>query len=197
MRSINVLRGLIPPLAAVAATAALAGFAAPATAGATPRPAQPASGLTISPQPGTPDASPATQISILGAAPRQIQSVRVTGALSGTHAGALRAYSANRGASFVLRTPLTPGEPVAVAIRVAGRRPIRFAFTVARLAPTPPIINIPTTQPAKLQHFVTQPQLIPPRISVDRTRSGPRRGPVPGPVALADRASGEQHGDLD
>jgi Arylsulfotransferase (ASST) len=186
MRSINVLRGLIPPLAAVAATAALAGFAAPATAGATPRPAQPASGLTISPQPGTPDASPATQISILGAAPRQIQSVRVTGALSGAHAGALRAYSANRGASFVLRTPLTPGEPVAVAIRVAGRRPIRFAFTVARLAPTPPIINIPTTQPAKLQHFVTQPQLIPPRISVDR--AGPARAgdlflaPLPSPI---------------
>jgi hypothetical protein len=181
--SINVLRGLIPPLAAAAA---LAGFPAPAAAGTTLRVAQAASRLTISPQPGTPDASPDTQISILGAAPRQIRSVRVAGALSGAHPGALRAYSANRGASFVLRTPLTPGEPVAVAIRVAGRGPIRLAFTVARLAPTPPIINIPTTQPAKLQHFVAQPQLTPPRIGVEKA-GPPGAGdlflaPLPSPI---------------
>ncbi len=169
--------------ASTAATTAIA--SAPAAAGAKGRSANNPK-LTISPEPGTPDASPATQISILGAAPRRIHSVRVTGSLSGVHAGALRAYTANRGASFVLSKPLTQGERVAVQIRVAGRRPIKFSFTVARLAPTPPVINIPVTQPAKLQHFVTQPQLIPPRISVKKTSSSLARDlfltPLPSPI---------------
>jgi Arylsulfotransferase (ASST) len=157
------LRGLATTLAAavVATIATVAGIAAPGTALAR----SPA--LRISPQPGTLDASPRTQLSILGAAPRQIRSVKVSGSLSGAHGGALRAYSANRGASFVLGKPLAQGEQVAVRIRVAGHSPIGFSFTVARLAPTPPIINVARTQPAKLQHFVTRPQLIPPRISVD------------------------------
>ena len=122
----------------------------------------------ISPQPGTPDASPDTQISILGAVPRQIESVSVTGSLSGRHPGALHAFRANRGASFVLRRSLTQGERVAVRIRISGRRPIRFSFTVARLAPTPPIIAVTKVQPAKLQRFVSDPLLLPPRIHVSR-----------------------------
>ncbi len=167
-----MLRGLVPTLAAIAAaTAAGAAVAAPATAAATSRAVHGSAQLAISPQPGTPDASPATQISILGAAPRQIRSVRVRGSVSGVHAGVLRAYSGNRGASFVLPKPLTQGEHVTVEVRVAGHRAIRFSFDVARLAPTPPIINIPTTQPAKLRHYVTRPQLIPPRISVAKPAS--------------------------
>src|SRR5581483_3868736 len=58
--------------------------------------------VAISPAPGTPDASPQTQISILGAAPRSIESVLVTGAQTGTHPGRLHPYSGDRGASFVL-----------------------------------------------------------------------------------------------
>jgi Arylsulfotransferase (ASST) len=178
------LRGLaITVVAATVAAAAL--LAEPPAASARSRAAN-SPRLTVSPQPGTLDASPETQISILGAASRKIQSVRVTGSLSGVHAGALRAYSANRGASFVLSKPLTQGEWVAVQVRVAGRRPIAFSFTVARLAPTPPVINIPTTQPAKLQHFVTQPQLIPPRVSVDKTSSSLAEDlfltPLPSPI---------------
>ena len=145
-----------------ALTAPVCALARSHTAHSTPR-------LTISPEPGTPDASPATQISILGPAPRKIRSVSVTGSLSGAHAGALRAYSGGRGASFVLDEPLTQGELVAVGIRIAGRKPVRFSFTVARLAPTPPVINIKTTQQSKLQHFVSQPQLVPPRIRVDKS----------------------------
>ena len=122
-----MLRGLVPTLAAIAA--ATAAGVAPATARATGRAVHDAAQLAISPQPGTPDASPATQISILGAAPERIRSVRVRGSVSGVHAGVLRAYSANRGASFVLPKPLTQGEHVAVEIRVAGRRAIRFSFT--------------------------------------------------------------------
>ncbi len=67
----------------------------------------------------------------------------------------------------MLRRRFTQGEQVAVTIRVAGHRPIRFTFDIARLAPTPPILSIVTPQLAKLQHFVTQPQLLPPRITVE------------------------------
>src|SRR5947209_4643075 len=109
----------------------------------------------ISPQPGTPDASPQTQISILGVAPSRIRAVSVTGRASGGHPGVLRRYSGNRGASFVLRRPLTQGEQVRVTVRIAGLPARSFAFTVAHLARIPPVIRLPARQPAKLQHFVT------------------------------------------
>ncbi len=124
--------------------------------------------LTITPLPGTPDASPATQISILGVNPARIRSVRVDGAASGLVGGALRGYSGRRGASFVLSRPLEQGERVSVVVRIAGRKPIRFSFTVAHLAATPPLLNSSKLQPDKLEHFVSAPQLLPPRIAVHK-----------------------------
>jgi hypothetical protein len=142
--------------------------------------------VEISPQAGTQDASPRTQISILGVARHEIESVRVAGSVSGTHPGALRTYSGDRGASFVLRRPLTQGERVTVEIRIAGHTPIAFGFTIARLVPNPPIINIPTTQPAKLQHLITQRGLLPPKIAVHRTGPNVRDDlfltPLPSPI---------------
>ena len=131
------------------------------------RPAR-AAAPTISPLPGTPDASPQTQISILGVARRQILAVGVTGSVSGIHAGRLRAYSDGRGASFVLRNPLTQGERVKVRVTLRGQRAVRSDFTVARLAPTPPIIDTLVEQPDKLDHFVSQPSLLAPRIQIRR-----------------------------
>ena len=63
----------------------------------------------------------------------QIRSVSVTGQSSGVHSGRLLSYSAHRGASFVPDQPLTQGESVAVVVRIRGRKPIRFGFTVATL----------------------------------------------------------------
>jgi hypothetical protein len=124
--------------------------------------------LAISPAPGTPDASPQTQISILGTRPALIRKVDVRAQLSGTHAGRLRAYSGARGASFVPAEPFTEGERVHVTLQLRGRKPRRWSFDVARLAATPPILNITTTQPDKLEHFATEPDLLPPRITVRR-----------------------------
>ena len=126
---------------------------------------------TISPLPGTPDASPATQISILGVAPRRIVGVRVTGSISGLHPGRLRPYSAASGASFVLRRPLTEGERVAVVVRLRGERALRSRFGVALPAPIPPVLDALTLQPNKLDHFVSQPSLQAPRITVRRGAS--------------------------
>ncbi len=164
-----------------AGTIALAPATALAAKGSTP-----GAGPTLSPVPGTPDASPNTQISILGVAPGRIRAVRVTGSASGLHRGAFRHYSGRRGASFLLSRPLEQGESVSVRILLAGRRPIAFSFTVARLAPAPPILNLPVVQPTKLNHFVSEPTLLPPRITVSKHTSGFRGDifltPLPSPI---------------
>src|SRR5664279_1568168 len=55
--------------------------------------------VTISPLPGTRDASPQTQISLLGAPASELSVQSVTGSSSGAHSGRLRAYSQGNGAS--------------------------------------------------------------------------------------------------
>jgi hypothetical protein len=144
--------------------------------------------LTISPQPNTPDASPQTQISILGVPRRQIRSVQVTGQSSGAHSGHLHSYSRHRGASFLLDQQLSQGESVSVQIKVKGRKPIRFSFTVATLAPKLGPLNLATTQPDKLDHFASEPGLTPPRITVNKSSKRARGHgsvlltPLPSPV---------------
>src|SRR4051794_9645448 len=161
---------------------ALAALAAPASASAS------GGRLTISPQPSTPDASPATQISILGVARNQIRSVSVAGQASGAHGGHLSAYSGHRGASFLLDQPLTQGESVSVEILIKGRKPIDYSFTVAKLGPSLSPLNLTSIQPDKLDHFVTEPDLTPPRITINRSSKRARGHgsvlltPLPSPV---------------
>jgi hypothetical protein len=149
-----------------------------------------AAGLAISPSPNTPDASPRTQISILGASRSAIRSVRIVGSVTGVHAGRLRAYIASSGASFLPRVPFAQGERVAVTIRIAGRRPIRSSFTIAHLGPIGPPLNIPTPQPGKLDHFLSAPGLLPPRITVNRRAPGLAGDifltPLPAPIIHPD-----------
>ena len=154
--------------------------------------------LTISPAPNTPDVNPQTQISVLGVEPQKIKSVAVTGAASGAHSGSLHAYSGNRGASFVLDQPLTEGESVSATVKVKGRKPIDFGFTVADLGPTQPPLKLtldPARQAPALRHRAgadaaadrRQPQLGP--------RAARRRDPAH-PAALAGRPPGQrEHGD--
>jgi hypothetical protein len=68
--------------------------------------------VTVSPLPGTPDASPATQISFLGAGATQVSGVRVVGSRSGAHSGRLEGYSSGTGASFLPAHPFRAGERV-------------------------------------------------------------------------------------
>jgi hypothetical protein len=161
---------------------AIAAFAAPAGASAS------SGKLTISPQPNTPDASPQTQISILGVARRAIRSVQITGPASGAHSGHLSSYSRHRGASFLLDQQLTQGEAVSVEIRIRGRKPIRYSFTVATLGAKLAPLNLPSTQPAKLDHYASEPTLTPPKITVNKSSKAARGHgdvmltPLPSPV---------------
>jgi Arylsulfotransferase (ASST) len=141
--------------------------------------------LTISPAAGTPDASPETQISVLGVKPHRIRSVRATGTVTGSHPGKMRSYSRARGASFIPHEPFAEGERVRLGVRIRDRRPVHRSFTIAHLGPIQPPLNLTKQQPDKLQHFVSEPDLLPPRISVHKR--GTTRGrvfltPLPSPV---------------
>ena len=112
----------------------------------------------------------------------------MTGQSSGVHSGSLLSYSGHRGASFVPDQPLTQGESVAVVLRIRGRKPIRFGFTVATLGAKQGPLTLTATQPDKLQHFVSEPGLIPPKITINKSSKRARGNgkvlltPLPSPV---------------
>jgi hypothetical protein len=58
------------------------------------------------------------------------------------------------------------GERVSVTIRFRGRGPLRFTFTIAQLAPAQPLLTLGQQQPSKLQHFVSAPRLLAPKVTV-------------------------------
>jgi hypothetical protein len=142
--------------------------------------------LTISPQPGTPDASPQTQISVFGIARSKITSVAATGSVSGPHTGQLKPYSRNRGASFVPDQPFTQDEKVDAVVSLRGRSPVRLSFTIAHFAGKLPFLNPAGRQPDKMQSFVSRPDLTPPKITVRKAApkltGGIFLAPLPSPT---------------
>ena len=98
-----------------------------------------ANAITVSPLPGTSDASPSTQISFLGGAGTTVTNVKVVGSLSGSHSGRLEAYSTGTGESFLPAKAFTQGETVSVSALVNGGsasgQTVHTAFTVAHQAP--------------------------------------------------------------
>src|SRR4051794_18509947 len=150
-------RRMFPRLLALSALT-LAALAAPASAlAATTAP------LTISPANGTPDASPKTGISVLGAPPADIASVTVTGSQSGAHPGRLLPFSGKRGATSRPAPAPPGGERAAFRGSARGSRATTVSSGAARPGPTPPSLNASATQPDKLQSFVSEPGLTPPK----------------------------------
>ncbi len=89
--------------------------------------------LTVSPEPGTVDATPSTQISLLGLPVRDISHVQVRGSRTGVHAGRLDAYSQGDGGSFLPDAPFAEGERVAVSLQVrdgGAQQRVEWHFTV-------------------------------------------------------------------
>ncbi|HTA15155.1 MAG TPA: hypothetical protein VK781_09910, partial [Solirubrobacteraceae bacterium] len=118
------------------------GSSSAATNGLTPtadRAEASANSVAVSPQPGTEDASPQTQISFLGEAGTTVANVSVVGSHSGNHPGKLKRYSTGTGESFVPNTPFRAGEQVAVHALVGTGsetpdKPVTTIFTVAHQA---------------------------------------------------------------
>jgi hypothetical protein len=182
-----------PPIGTALALAALlaaglpaCGGASPATSatlGATPAATAAANdGIAVSPLPGTPDASPATQISFLGGPGTHVSAVRVVGSRSGAHAGVLRAYSTGTGESFLPKRRFLAGERVAVRARV-GATPVSTSFRVAhQAAVSEKEFAINPGDPRAVQHYVSAPSLTP---STLRVTTPARPGATPGYLFLA------------
>src|ERR1700723_1146922 len=124
--------------------------------------------VTVSPLPGTPDASPSTQISSLGGAGTQGSDVRVVGSRSGVHSGRLEAYSTGTGESFLPAKPFSAGERVTVHASVGGSgEALSTTFTVAHQA------NVAEQEfplgpgdSRAVQHYSSAPTLTPSTVTV-------------------------------
>ncbi|HEX4186995.1 MAG TPA: arylsulfotransferase family protein [Solirubrobacteraceae bacterium] len=152
--------------------------------------------VSISPLPGSRDASPQTQISFLGVRPRRLSAIDVRGDRSGFHAGRLRAYSDGDGASFVPARRFAEGERVTVRARLlVGRahKPLLDQFAVAAqdaISFAPEAIHGGSR--SDVQSFASRPDLTPPAVSV--STSSPAA--APGDVFLAPYTGPGQAGPM-
>ncbi len=141
----------------------------------------PGTSVAVSPLPGSYDASPRTQISLLGAPVSALSAVGASGSSSGAHSGRLRGYSQGDGASFVLSRPFDPGETVTIHGRVRGSSgkttPFTYRFVVAH---QDALTYTPLAKPAKdyneEQHFHSAPSLQPPVLAVTAHAGGTAPG---------------------
>jgi hypothetical protein len=130
----------------------------------------PGTGVAVSPLPDSLDASPNTQISLLGAPVHDIDDVHVSGSSTGSHSGHLRAYTQGDGASFVPSSPFRAGETVTVHGRVrvgSARQSFAYHFVVAH--PDAIVYAAAASakrDPGEMQHFHSRPDLEPPVLVV-------------------------------
>ncbi|MPY85108.1 MAG: hypothetical protein GEV00_17700 [Actinophytocola sp.] len=132
------------------------------------------------PLPGTPTASPRSELSFRGVRHGRVS---VVGERSGRHPGRIVAHRDGRGFSFVPKENFRPGEEVRVStdLAVRGAEGGDYTFTVARqLHEPPPDPSGGQSQmgpglASKYRDFVTRPDLRPPKITVSR-QAGPETG---------------------
>ncbi len=164
----------------------------------------------VMPFPGTPDASPQTQIVLAAVAPLQVQALSVRGSTSGTHAGRLDTMRGGTGSAFVVRRPFAAGEHVSVLAKIrvpsghsAISRRISFGFVIAapvaasrsraakaaeRLAP---LTHAAPSPVGKTQSFYSEPWLHPPILLQSGKLPDPGQGDF-----LADAENSIQAGPL-
>jgi hypothetical protein len=142
--------------------------------------------VAVSPQPGTPDASPSTQISFLGPAGTHISGVHVVGSHSGTHAGTVRAYSTGTGESFLPTHRFAAGERVTVSAKVtvgASTYTESTNFTIAHQASVSQT-EFPNNagNSSEVQHYSSAPTLTPSTVHITTPA---KSGAAPGDLLLA------------
>jgi hypothetical protein len=138
--------------------------------------------LEVSPLPDSLDASPHTQISLLGAPRARLAQIAVSGSITGGHSGHVAAFSQGDGASFLPSQPFQPGETVTVRGKLLANghwQPFAFRFAVSVPDPIPwePPGKEPTGSPAQVQHYHSAPSLQAPSIEVT-TGSGSSAGDI-------------------
>jgi hypothetical protein len=178
--------GLLLTAVSTAVVVAACGGASPATSAALdPAPSATKSAndsVTVSPMPGTPDASPSSQISFLGAAGTQVTNVSVHGSHSGSHSGVLRAYSTGTGESFIPAHPFSAGEKVTVHAQ-AGGAALSTSFTIAHQAPvSQKQFPLKAGDPKAIQHYSSASTLTPSTVKITTPA---KQGAAPGDLFLA------------
>jgi len=153
--------------------------------------------MTVSPGPGTRDASATTQISMLGAPASALSHLHVQGARSGSHDGRLQAYSQGDGASFVPSKQFAEGELVSVRgeLSSAGRTTaFAWSFTVAvsDRAGAAGGSGRPAPHPAYYQSFRSRTDLQPPTVTVTAHAAGT----APGDLFIAPYSGPGQYGPM-
>jgi hypothetical protein len=126
--------------------------------------------VTVSPLPGSRDASPLTQISFLGVPAGELRVISVVGSRTGAHSGRLAAYSQGDGASFLPSRPFAEGERVTVRGQLRAGGPARALLDQFAIAHEDRITSTPETihsgVPAQVQKFRSRPTLRPPVVTV-------------------------------
>ena len=132
----------------------------------------PGTKLIVSPLPDSLDASPRTQISLLGIPRTQLAQLSVRGSSTGGHSGRVVAFSQGDGASFLPSRPFQSGETVTVRGKLLAAskhwQPFAFRFTISAPNPIPrlPAGKEPVGKSVEVQHFNSAPSLNPPSIQV-------------------------------
>jgi hypothetical protein len=152
--------------------------------------------VTVSPLPGSRDATPQTQISFLGVPAGALSAISVVGSRTGAHSGRLAAYSQGDGASFLPVQPFAEGERVTVRARVhvgGSERALLDVFAIASLdhISTTPRLN-PSGSATEVQSFHSRAELHPPAVTV--TAQSP--AVAPGDVFLAPYGATGQAGPM-
>jgi hypothetical protein len=163
-------------LAAAALLGAALGPISAATAATVPQ-------VTISPLPGTSDATPGTQISFLGAPASELHDIAVVGSRSGSHSGKLESYATAAGASFLPARVFDEGERVtvtAVLVHGASRTRVGTSFSIARpyALPSEPSHLPPASPAADVQRFHSRHDLSPPTVVVTVPAANPALGDI-------------------
>ena len=128
--------------------------------------------LRVSPLPDSLDATPHTQISLLGVPGNQLKQITVSGSSTGVHPGRVAAFSQGDGESFLPAAPFQPGETVTVHGQLLAHghwEPFAFHFAVSVPDPIPnqPPGKEPEGSAAEVQHYHSAPSLNSPSIQVD------------------------------
>jgi Arylsulfotransferase (ASST) len=160
----SALAAAVPPAAAVAQTAPSCVPTSIDNSALQP------GGVTLSPLPGSRDASPRTQVSFLGVPAAEITNVTVTGTETGLHSGHLRAYSQGDGASFVPSHPFAEGERVTVKAKLHVGGAVQNLFDEFGVAKEDVITDtaraVTLGASSQIQSFQSRSDLKPPVVTV-------------------------------
>jgi outer membrane protein assembly factor BamB len=192
----RTLRWAAPLMAAVGVLSVSA-----AAAGSAPRVSRPGTAaLEVIPFPGTPDASPDSQIIFSTLRPSELGAVTVTGSRSGRHDGRISALPGGAGAAFAPARPFSPGERITVNARLRSRAAgaaagdpganrLGFTFTVALPVKQTPGASSGAAGDARAagwQVYHSEPHLHPPLVS-----ESPRGDPTAGDIFLTPHNVGQ------